>query len=305
MIALYWSVFALVALLFAYIDRTFPDALNYNIDPYSGVMRFSIASLIVLFPLFLYLMRLIRKNIAEEPFKSELWVRRWVLVLTIFVAGFTVAGDLIALINYFLGGDLTTRFVLKIAVVLLVASAVLMHFIADIRGYWKRYPERARMVGWGAAAVILVSIAAGFFIMGTPGQVRLYRFDDQKVNDLQNIQYQIVNYWQQKERLPAKLEDLNDPINGSVVPVDPQSGESYKYTIKGKLSFELCATFNAETQQTSTSVSRAMPMAPVPAGVYDKGAGLELLPWTHRAGETCFTRTIDPERYPPYSKSVR
>src|SRR6185503_6005191 len=157
------------------------------------------ASLIVFFPLYLYLMRVIRKDIAAEPSKNELWVRRWLIVLTIFVAGLTVAGDLVALVNYFLGGDLTTRFLLKVAVVLLVAAGVLMHFIADMRGYWKEFPERARMVGWGAAAVILLTIIAGFFIMGTPGQVRLNRFDDQKVSDLQNIQYQIVNYWQQKQ----------------------------------------------------------------------------------------------------------
>ena len=37
--------------------------------------------------------------------------------------------------------------------------------------------------------------------------MRLFRFDDQKVNDLTMLQYQIVNYWQQKERLPLALRD--------------------------------------------------------------------------------------------------
>lgn len=297
MVALYVSVFSLITLYFEYINYTFPDALEPYLDPYSGAIRFAMASLVVLFPVFLLLMRLIRNDIVRSPEKRDLWVRRWALFLTVFVAGAAIAIDLITLINYFLGGDLTTRFVLKVAVVLLVAGAGLMHFLADIWGNWLKYPERARMVGWATAALILLSIAAGFFIMGTPGQIRLYRFDEQKTSDLQNIQWQVVNYWQQKERLPATLAELSDPISGFVVPVDPQTGESYRYERISALSFALCATFNAENRSVSTSYPIARP---VPIGV-EKGIGVEDN-WQHRAGEVCFKRTIDPERYPPFKK---
>jgi hypothetical protein len=300
MIFFYWSIFALIALLFAYIDNTFPDALVGYVDPYSSGMRFSMASIIVFFPLYLYLMRVIRKDIVRDPSRNELWVRRWLIVLTIFIAGLTVAGDLVALINYFLGGDLTTRFLLKVAVVLLIAAGVLMHFVADMKGYWKEFPDKARMVGWGAGALILATIVAGFFIMGTPGQVRLYRFDDQKVQDLTNIQYQIVNFWQQKEKLPATLVELSDPLSGNAIPMDPQSGESYRYAVKGPITFELCATFNAETQPNSIFNQRYMAKPMDPYG--GEGMDLSALPWNHTTGETCFTRTIDPERYPPFNK---
>jgi hypothetical protein len=223
-------------------------------------------------------------------------------VLTIFVAGLSVAGDLVTLINYFLGGDLTIRFLLKIAIVLLVAAGVLMHFIADIRGYWKEFPEKARYVGWGAGLLVLVTIASGFLIMGTPWQIRLYRFDDQKVSDLQNIQYQIVNYWQQKEKLPDPLTELQDPLSGWLMPLDPQTHTSYIYVPLGKMSFKLCATFNAETQQDSQYGTRPMMAQPSVPG--EKGIDLSVMPWTHARGETCFTRTIDPARYPPYSKKT-
>ncbi len=306
MISLYWSIFALVALLFAYIDYSFPDVLNAYVDPYSGGMRFSMASLVVFFPLYLFVMRFIRKDIAADASRNELWVRRWLIVLTIFIAGLTVAGDLVTLINYFLGGEITTRFVLKVAVVLLIAAGVLMHFIADIRGYWKEFPEKARMVGWGAGVVILLTIIAGFFIMGSPGQIRLYRFDDQKVSDLQNIQYQLVNFWQLKQKLPTSLAELNDPLSGFTVPVDPQGGAEYKYSQKGKFTFELCAVFNAETQPSSQyNNGRTIPKeAPSPMGNIT-GVDLYALPWTHGSGEKCFTRTIDPERYPPFNKPVK
>jgi hypothetical protein len=255
-------------------------------------MSYEMATLIVLFPLFLVLMRFIRATIAENPGRAELWVRRWALFLTLFIAVATVAGDLITLIMYFFNGDVTLRFGLKVLVILLVAGGGFLHFLADLHGYWQKNPRKARTVGYAVALLILVTIVSGFFIIGTPWQARLYRYDDQKVSDLQSIQYQVVSYWQAKEKLPTSLTDLSDALSGSVAPIDPQSGTPYEYQAKGNLSFELCANFNAPMQPSSLS-SRAIPAAPGSASGDS---------WQHGAGRTCFTRIIDPERYPPYSK---
>src|SRR3989344_1590393 len=206
--------------------------------------------------------------------------------------------SLIVLINSFPGGHLPARFGPQVLVVVLIAGGGFLHFLADLRGYWAIYPKRAQMVGWGTGVLILVSVVAGLFIIGSPGQMRLFRFDDQKVNDLTMLQYQIVNYWQQKERLPLALSDLEDPISGFAVPTDPQTEGSYRYEKTGALSFKLCADFNADSREDS----RARVVA-VPIGVDGMvGKGLETEAWQHGVGETCFERTIDPERYPPFKK---
>jgi hypothetical protein len=72
MVALYASVIAFITLLFEYINHIFPDPLDYYVDPYSGGIRFAMASLIVLVPVAIFLMRLIRSDMAREPIKSEL-----------------------------------------------------------------------------------------------------------------------------------------------------------------------------------------------------------------------------------------
>lgn len=293
MIALYSSVFAFIALLFQYINYAFPDPLAYSYtDPFSGSIRFAMATLIVMVPVAIILMRFIRRDIESTSGKAELWIRRWALVLTIFIAGLAVVGDLITLINYFLGGDITMRFVLKVAVLLLVASAVFMHFLADFRGYWTANRGRANIVGYAAGVAVLIAIVSGFFIMGSPSQVRMYRFDSQKESDLQNIQWQVVNYWQQKEELPSTEAQLEDPLSGWTMPVDPQ-GQDYRYEKTGDLSFKLCATFNANSLDARNS--EAMPV---------REFGSLEGSFEHGVGETCFDRTIDPERYPPYTKSM-
>lgn len=292
MVALYGGIVALVTLLFQYINYAYPDPLAgayYYSDPYNGPIRFAMSALIVLTPLFLILMRVIRNDIARDASRAQVWVRRWALYLTLFVAGATMAVDLITLINYFLDGDITMRFVLKVLVVFLIAGAGFLHFLADLRGYWVENRARANMVGYVALALVILSIGSGFFIIGSPTTARQARFDEQKVGDLSNLQYQIVHYWQQKEELPPSLGVLNDPIYGYTVPKDPQTGSDYTYRVTGPMSFELCATFNAPTR----GVDRNSVAGHVGGDV-----------WMHGEGQTCFERPIDPERYPPTEKPI-
>ncbi len=227
MVTLYGSIIAFINLLFSYINYTFPDVLNsYYSNPYDTGMSYWMATFIILSIAAIILLRVIHKTIARDPTRADIWIRRWALYLTLFIAGMTILGDLITLLNTFLGGeDLTTRFLLKVAVVLLVASGTFMHFLADLRGYWAAKPARANAVTVAVSIVGILTIVSGFFIIGTPAQARQYRLDDQKVTDMQNIQWQIVNYWQQKQKLPATLSDLTDPIGGYSVPSDAQTSQ--------------------------------------------------------------------------------
>lgn len=124
--------------------------------------------------------------------------------------------------------------------------------------------------------IILVTIViiAGFFVVGSPQTERMRRFDERRVQDLQSIQYQIINYWTSKSILPIQLSQLNDSISGFTIPKDPVSGIDYAYRVKNSatLEFELCANF--ETISLNEN-------------------------WQHDKGRQCFERKIDPQLYPP------
>lgn len=297
MISLYAGVVAFIALIFSYINHVFPNPLQgYYADPYQSGISYYMASLIVLAPVFLILMRIIRSSMQSDPSRREIWVRRWALFLILFVAGGAIVIDLIVLLTTFLNGEeMSVRFLLKVLVVLLVAAGGFMHFIADLWGYWEKNPQYATRVNWGVAVLVVLTILAGFVIVGTPQEARLYRYDQQKVADLQNIQWQIVTYWQQKESLPATLADLADPISGFHIPSDVQTGVPYHYDRLSPLDFRLCATFNAE-DYSQTSIVPGRPVEPM--GYLKTGDET----WRHGVGEVCFDRSIDPERYPPFSK---
>lgn len=294
MAALYASAVSFITLLFNYINVLFPDELEtYGYDPYSSGIRFAIASLIIIFPLFIFLMRLLHQDIRKNPEKREFPIRKWLIYITLFIAGATIAGDLVALVYTFLEGEITTRFVLKVGAILLVVGGGFAYFSADLRGRWERNKKESEYIGVGVALLVIAVVVSGFFIIGSPQAERAYRLDEQRVSDLQNIQWQVTNYWQAKRVLPETLADLENPTLGFIASRDPESGEAYTYRRTGALSFELCADFSRATriQKTLDSTVPAM----------KRGADEN---WNHEAGTACFTRTIDPDFYPPLEKNA-
>jgi hypothetical protein len=135
--ALYSSVWAVVSLLFAFIDRMIPDAALANAG-YAGAyleetIRWNIAGLIVSFPIFLYTFRLVTQRIAGDPTARSSPPRRWLTYLTLAMAVSALAGDLITLVYFALSGELTMPFVLKVLVVALVSGGTFQYFLADVR----------------------------------------------------------------------------------------------------------------------------------------------------------------------------
>ncbi len=271
-IALYVSAGSLLAVLFAIINAVFPDALNPYYGYYTGGMRFAIASLIIVFPIYVGLSWIIRRDIVANPAKRELSVRKWLVYLTLFVTGLVVVGDFIAVLNVFLGGELTVRFIAKVVAILVVSGAVFAYYLYDIRRSAVENKTVSRAIVIASAFLVLGSLAWGFSVMGSPATARNIRFDSTRQSDLQNIQWQVLNVWQQKGAVPTKLAELNDSLSYFSVPVDPETGAQYVYEKVGPKAFKLCATFARSADSDAN--------------------------WKHGAGLVCFDRTIDAELYP-------
>ncbi len=285
MVALYVSVGALVTLLFNYINILFPDPLDMSYgDPYSGPVRFAIAALLVVFPLFLYLTRLVHEDIRRDSEKAGLGIRRWLVYLTVFVAGAFLAGDLITVINTFLNGELTTRFSLKALTVFVLAGGIFWYYLEEVRGRWEKDAKLSTMIGAFVGALVALAVVSGFFIIGTPGDARAMRFDQERVSALETLQWEIIEYWRVKRELPLELADLVNSVRFAELPRDPETDVPYGYQVKGDMTFELCAIFS-RSQDRNTPYAR--PIAP----------GILGSDWSHPEGAHCFERTIDPDYY--------
>ncbi|MFA6158840.1 MAG: DUF5671 domain-containing protein [Candidatus Paceibacterota bacterium] len=294
-IALYVSAGSLLAVLFSIIGAIFPDAVARSYDYYNGGMRFAIASLIIIFPMYIALSWIIRRDIVANPEKRELSVRKWLVYLTLFVTGLVVVGDLVTVLNVFLGGEVTVRFIAKVIATLVVSGAIFGYYLYDIRRSADENKRVSRIIVVASAAFVLGTLVWGFAVMGSPSKARNLRFDDTRTSDLQSIQWQIINVWQQKGALPAQLSDLNDSLSYFSLPIDPETGASYVYEKTAAKAFKLCATFALGTADGAASGVSASVVRPY--GVTDTN-------WKHSAGTHCFERTIDAALYPVNAKAI-
>jgi len=177
---------------------------------------------------------------------------------------------------------------LKVFFVLAVAVTIFRSTLHDLkRGSFEpsiSVKIRASVVSF----VVIAVVVYGVVLIGSPAMQRAKMLDDQRVNDLVSIQSQIVyTQWQNKGTVPTTLDALKDPINGYVVPTDPETNQAYGYTKLTKNSFQLCANFTTTNNTPNTETRMLKP-------AYLNGIDEN---WQHEATTTCFTRTIDPTLY--------
>lgn len=130
---LYLSAYNFGSLIFEFIDVAFPDPAAQGRDVSLLSIRWSVSSLIVAFPVFVYVAWLVARGVRLDPTKRASKVRRQLTYLTLFIASCVLIGDVTALVYNFLGGDLTTRFVLKILTVGAIAGAGFGYYLRELR----------------------------------------------------------------------------------------------------------------------------------------------------------------------------
>jgi hypothetical protein len=321
-VSLITSVSSFLVLFFDTLDKKFPDVLNatyqYGYNSYNyDTIRATLATLIIFFPVFLILLYFWRKISKQGLGIKDNIIFKWMIYLIIFIASIVIIVDLVTLVKYFVSGEITGRFVYKVLGTAVVALLVGLNYFSELKNHEKVDVKTTCSIIFAfiSFVIFLGLMIWSFTIMGSPKEQRAWRLDDRRISDLQSIQYQVINYWQQKEKLPANIKDLANPLSGYSLPVDPefQSGKNYEYISGEKLSFQLCATFSANMpkgwQEYSNYGGGVMPIYRTATDVkvsssvaYPSGGVNES--WDHQAGRTCFTRTIDKDIYPPFPKNT-
>jgi hypothetical protein len=279
----YATVIAGLSLLLRYIDRLLADAAErhrFGSEAWElSAIRWSLAFLIVSFPLYLLLSRLLLREMRAHPERSWSVVRRWLTYLTLFLASLALAGDVIALVFRLLEGELTARFLLKVLAVSIVAGLSFTYYLLSLRlpAAGPGATRLHRSFGGAAGALVLVTLVWGFVLAGSPAVERVRKLDERRIEDLQAIHDEIVNLSLGDARaeppderrlqrpLPRTLEELAQSARHRRPDiVDPETGEPYEYIVLDETRFRLCATFRLERNEKSEPV------------------------WNHASGRHCF-----------------
>ncbi len=133
-LTLYWTAFSFGQLLYQFINRAYPDPLQYGYyDTSFQTIRMDTASIMIAFPVFLYVSWLLAKAIKKDPDKRASKIRKWLTYITLFIAAGIIIADLTALVFNALGGELTTRFLLKVLTVGAIAGSIFGYYLMELR----------------------------------------------------------------------------------------------------------------------------------------------------------------------------
>ena len=290
-ITLYISAFSFGVLVFAFIDKFLPDLLQYG-GFFPRGLTTALASLIIAFPLYLFMMWRLAKAAAKDPERRQSKVAKWLTYITLVIAAGIIIGDLIAVLASLLSGELTTRFLLKAFTILAITGSIFGYYLWSLQREEKEKGElaasapraqagekpMAAKIFTGAVVVsVALTVLYGLMLVGTPAQQRLLQFDERRISDLQQITFAIDSYWERSKELPEVLEDLRDARYYVQSITDPKTGEPYEYIILTEDTYQLCAIFETDT---ASSQYQEKPRA----------FSEEL--WNHGIGRACFTLEV-------------
>jgi len=244
---------ALGSMLFQCIDWWLPDPVSpqqvYNLR---NQVTWQMASIAVAFPVFVLVMRTILREAQERPERLQSGVRKWLTYIALLLTAGGMICDLIWFLDYFLAGELTSRFVLKSATVMAICGAIFVYYLGSLR--WNRDTKvalvrrRSLRFGSAAAAAFAAAFAIGLGVAGTPSAQRHVEADNHRVQDLRTIGWAMHNLQQRPgkltEALPASLGELVGKGVTQAQIVDPETGKLYEYREKSGTLYELCAVFS-------------------------------------------------------------
>lgn len=282
-ISLYLVVSFALVLIFGLINLFFPQPGDayYTIESYSSSVRLGIAMLVVFFPTYIFLTRASNNHRRQDASGAYLSFTKWLVYLSLLVAGAALLIDLVVVIMAFLEGELTSRFLLKVVAVLVIVGMAFVYYLKDAQGYWVTHKQQSQWFAVTASVLVLILLGLGATQIDPPAQVREMKIDTAQIRDLESIQWQIEEYYFLNQALPTDLSALAD------VPTAPEGRDDYTYNITED-GFELCATFKAASNPADRSVA-------IPQVARKDQFILNAYSWDYKPGRTCFLRVINPD----------
>jgi hypothetical protein len=272
-----WTI-GLGSLTCTLIEKWISDSLAQNGSFQSSdyALASSMASIAVAFPIYLFVTRLIIRDIRNDPEKLESPVRKWLTYIALLIAAAVMIGDLVTVLEYFLRGELTSRFIAKAATVIVISGGVFWYYLGELRT-----PAFQREMRWnrnvvaaaGASLAVVITLTFGFLNLGGPRVQRLVQADNRRVANLATLANQINAKWNSSNHtLPSAVDSVP---NASLLK-DPVTRAPYEYRQMGVNQYELCATFARDNRQDSPNGENSF--------------------WSHPKGHFCFA--LDPAETP-------
>jgi hypothetical protein len=186
---------SLGSLLYSVIDHYIPPL---NAPPYSLPTRtsvsFEMAGILVAFPLYLLVMRGMAKAAAANPERLQSGVRKWLTYIALLIAAGTLLGDVVTFLAWLLRGDLTTRFVLQVLTLAVLAGGVMRYYLTTLRDETPPAGHN-RIFACVATIAVVLGLGLGLTLSGSPVKQPALARDERRLQDLAMITQDVAERW--------------------------------------------------------------------------------------------------------------
>ncbi len=276
--ALIFTGLSVGMIIFQIINKYIPDPINQLRNTFSSSqLRFAISALIVAAPVFFVTTRQIYKGLFQGNLDKNSAVRRWLTYFILLVSSVIMLGWFIGLINNYLEGELTIKFVLKGITAIGIAGLGFSFYLYDIKREAvvgvRDGRIRAYFVAW---LIICISVfTAALFLVESPSEARDKKLDTQIINDFNSLEGGISQFYKNNSRLPENLQELKTEVVFITEEnlMDSQTEQAYRYKILNNNEYELCAEFRTSNLDDNQNIYRKTT-------------------WSHDKGDQCIKREI-------------
>lgn len=280
LVALIFMALSTGMIIFQIINKSLIDVLEQFRGRFSpDQLKFAISALIIATPIYFITMRQIYKSLVSGALAKDAGVRRWLTYFILFVSSVVMLGWLIATINSFLDGELTTKFILKSITAIGIAASIFTFYLYDIRReeVKGKKDKTISLYFYGSLAVIIAVFTVSLFFVESPTETRNRKFDNAILNKFSQIDSAISDYYFDNKTMPESLGVLEQEFNyiSEEDLVDPATREQFKYQVLEEKKYELCATFRTSSKDDETMRDEYLKER-----------------WPHEAGEQCIAQRV-------------
>jgi hypothetical protein len=250
LVALVFTALSVGMVVFSIINKTIADAIiNYS-GSYDSQLKFAISALFIAAPIFYVISRLINQGLRRGELDKDSGIRRWLTYFILLVSFLIILGVFIGVINNFLSGELTTRFILKALTVLIISGAVFSYYLYDVKRDAAAAKDKVVLIFTGVSVVlVLAAFIAAWFFVESPATARARLLDQALVSNIYSLESAVNNFYVKTQALPDNLTAVaaSGVYLDSRLLNDPDSQEPIAYHKLGDRTFEFCATFRLDS----------------------------------------------------------
>lgn len=233
-------------IIFQIINKYVVDILhNYN-DFSMEQLKFAISAIIISTPIYYFTTRQILRNLHEGKLDKDSGIRKWLTYFILLVSSVVMIGWMIGIINSFLDGELTMKFILKAVTAIAIAGIVFSYYLYDIRREDVEKRSKIIMIYFFTSLVLILAVfITSLFIVESPRETRNRKIDNLILEDFTEIDRAVNDYYREFNELPEDLDIIQEEFNyiNSDDLEDSIHNKRYEYKVTGDRSYEICASF--------------------------------------------------------------